>query len=340
VTTGGRSGHRQTAVPPTPSPAIPSSTTISESGFYFVMGGTALASLAGGEWSVVATPTPAPVASQSGAQATPAPASIACPTPDDCWAVGEAASGHSEEPLIEAYDGTGWTVTSGPLTPVPTIDPTAQPSVQAMQAQAELEGSYLDGVTCVGADDCWAVGSTASTDSGLIENFNGSAWTVVVSPKAPKSGLALAAVTCVGVGDCWAVGDDGVENYDGTVWNLVAVPSDDGAPGLESVACIASDDCWAVGAIEGEAPVGSTPVSKTLIEHWQGSQWVQVTPLPPGIDLGGVACTGAGSCWAVGAVIDVVLVTPDPEPLTKVPPTTPSDTANPGGTPSPTGTAG
>jgi hypothetical protein len=280
------------------------------------------------------------VASQSGAQATPAPASIACPTPDDCWAVGEAASGHSEEPLIEAYDGTGWTVTSGPLTPVPTIDPTAQPSVQAMQAQAELEGSYLDGVTCVGADDCWAVGSTASTDSGLIENFNGSAWTVVVSPKAPKSGLALAAVTCVGVGDCWAVGDDGVENYDGTVWNLVAVPSDDGAPGLESVACIASDDCWAVGAIEGEAPVGSTPVSKTLIEHWQGSQWVQVTPLPPGIDLGGVACTGAGSCWAVGAVIDVVLVTPDPEPLTKVPPTTPSDTANPGGTPSPTGTAG
>jgi hypothetical protein len=40
----------------------------------------------------------------------------------------------------------------------------------------------LQGVTCAGANDCWAVGYSGGPDSpdgpGLIEHYSGSSWTI------------------------------------------------------------------------------------------------------------------------------------------------------------------
>jgi len=76
---------------------------------------------------------------------------VACPTPDDCWAVGRYGSqsivqspGSSaatdvlvSDPLVEHFDGTGWT----------------DATVPAPSANGELTAVF-----CVSAEDCWAVG--------------------------------------------------------------------------------------------------------------------------------------------------------------------------------------
>jgi hypothetical protein len=69
-------------------------------------------------------------------------------------------------------------------------------------------------VTCVEADDCWAVGggaleATGSSGAGaVIEQYTGSGWTIAPGPSA-SVGMAdqLASVTCVNADDCWAAGD-------------------------------------------------------------------------------------------------------------------------------------
>ena len=47
------------------------------------------------------------------------------------------------------------------------------------------EGSLLNGITALGADDIWAVGQTQSLNGAikpLTEQFNGSTWSLVASP--------------------------------------------------------------------------------------------------------------------------------------------------------------
>jgi hypothetical protein len=225
-------------------------------------------------------------------------AGVSCADAEHCWAVGYAgaADANTAQPLLEAYDGTGWTVVDGPPTP-----------------DAAAGGvSALDAVTCVTADDCWAVGTDSPADSGLIEHYDGTGWSVVPDVAGSGTGASLMGVTCVGAGDCWAVGDDVVVHYDGTAWSTVSTPLTGTAfPGLLAVACASSDECWAVGGtMNADRGWG------TVILHWQGDAWTTVTTLPSRLDLEGIACPAAGDCWVVGAVIGL-------EPLSQSPGATP-----------------
>ena len=181
-------------------------------------------------------------------------------------------------------------------------------------------GAWLGGLTCVTANDCWAVGYWNSTDSEsdnqpLFEHDTGSGWSVVDSPNVPGSTSSqLQAMVCAGAGDCWAVGDYSdangarhglIEHYTGGSWTVVSSPTPatgDGQFNLESVTCVEADDCWAVGggALEATGSSGAGAV----IEQYTGSGWT-IAPGPSASvgmadQLASVTCVNADDCWAAG----------------------------------------
>jgi len=223
---------------------------------------------------------------------------IACPSALDCWAVGYAG-GLQDLAVIEHYTGKSWSVVPAGIT-----------------AASSLLGSFLSGVTCATADDCWAVGSESPSSAGgqaLIEQYAGSGWSAVSTPtpSGPVRSSQLSSVACISQDDCWAVGsvttDDDetqglIEQYTAGGWRIVVSPTPSGGLGdtLSSVTCVSADDCWAVGATS----TGINSDSQGVVEQYAGGAWnITISPtLTPSVGavLSGVACTGAGSCWTAG----------------------------------------
>jgi hypothetical protein len=171
--------------------------------------------------------------------------------------------------------------------------------------------AFLNSVAQVSPTDVWAVGD----DSGhpLIENWNGTAWSVSPLPKIPRAAAELNGVSADGPNDVWAVGDtinsQGVDrrtlalHWNGTAWSVVPTPNFSVTPGsgsiLNSVAAISSTDAWAV----GQGLDNDTNQLVALVEHWNGTKWAQVpTPTPLGEVqwLTGVSADGPSDIWAVG----------------------------------------
>lgn len=225
----------------------------------------------GHQWSEVATPNPGDYYDNLFA--------VACTSAADCWAVGTAAYSNFHAPnLALHWNGHTWSV-------VPT------PSPYTGEGFNELLS-----VTCVSPGDCWAVGSTSAGGQAL--HWNGHAWSLVPTP-----GPELGAISCTSPANCWAVGvgrGNAVVRWNGSTWAIVAAPVPGTASELGGVRCTSAANCWAVG---GYGP-GRIIHSQAL--RWDGHQWSQAaTPQPNGSvadprGLGGVACTSAADCWAVG----------------------------------------
>src|SRR5207245_1044296 len=70
--------------------------------------------------------------------------------------------------------------------------------------------SYLGGVACASASNCWAVGSytnNSNVNQTLTEQWTGTAWSIVTSPNTSiTQNNYLNAVTCASASQCWAVG--------------------------------------------------------------------------------------------------------------------------------------
>jgi hypothetical protein len=134
------------------------------------------------------------------------------------------------------------------------------------------QNSYLNlaGVTAISSSDAWAVGTyynnTTNTYDTLTLHWNGSHWSKVSSPNPAATGEnRLDAVSAHGAGDVWAVG---------TLCSIV------------SGVCAFSDE-------------------STLIMHWNGTAWSQVTSPSPSTKanfLTGVSADPASvkDAWAVG----------------------------------------
>ena len=81
-------------------------------------------------------------------------------------------------------------------------------------------------------------------------------------------------------------------------WTVVNSPNAGNPDGLSSVAAISANNVWAVGTSGLQSQTG-----KTVIEHWNGSQWSLVTSPSPGAEyntLTGVTAISASDIWAVG----------------------------------------
>ena len=191
--------------------------------------------------------------------------------------------------------------------------------VASPNAKAAFPRSVLQGVTCVSASDCWAVGYTftGSTFATLIEHWDGSDWTVTASPNPGElEASVLYDVECSSTSDCWAVGYSAsatstrtlIERWDGTSWTIVASPNVSTLDYLRDVTCVSASDCWTV----GYAYSGLNGASETLALHWNGISWQGVeSPNPDptrGSSFLAVTCASSSSCWAAGGAAGGTLI--------------------------------
>jgi len=195
-------------------------------------------------------------------------------------------------PIPASAQGLAWSVV-----PSPNIKPATN-------------NNELNGVSCVSATDCIAVGeqaggtATGTLVSALIESWNGTAWSVVPSPQ--PGNRALYGVSCTSAARCTAVGVNFVnppnatlvESWNGTKWSVTPNPS----PGAEllGVSCVSPAACTAVGD-----RLNSQGYYQTLTEFWNGTKWSTVPSPNMGHGtnenfLSGVSCVSATVCTAVG----------------------------------------
>jgi hypothetical protein len=263
----------------------------------------------GSAWSIVKSPN-LPVPSNQ-------LAAVACTSAWHCIAVGASGNpaGLRSRTLAERWDGSRWVIVRGP-------------------SPAGAIYSFLSSISCTGSSNCVAVGEyfpgghhRQNQNHALIERWNGSAWTVVASPRPPGSIASyLSAVSCTAAPDCVAVGTARyshrkgdsyggprehtlTEHWNGSAWAIVSSPNPPGPPAdrLAGVACSSAADCTAVGAGGRLTRPGSADGASTLVEHWNGSAWSIVKSPSPSAnsDLSQVACTTASDCTAVGSFGDL-----------------------------------
>jgi hypothetical protein len=223
--------------------------------------------------------------------------SVAAVSPREAWAVGDyftAHEGGTQGAFIERWNGQRWRVVAAPIP----------------------RGAILWSVSASGTREVWAVGQ-ADDGGQLIEHWDGMRWRVVAPP--PHHGGILFAVAARAPRDAWAVGVRSLggggktltEHWDGTRWTVVQSPSPGAPPGhrryaiLRAVTAISPADVWAAGYSGGVR----SPVTRTLIEHWDGRRWT-IVPSPNVHSNSGVtndilfSLSGSrpDDVWAVGSL--------------------------------------
>jgi len=237
-------------------------------------------------------------------------------SPSDVWAVGDSEGDGgvtSDLPLIEHWNGTSWSMSGG----------TSLPAGASGQLNA-VGGS--------GPDDLWAAGLTLSadqsTESLLLEHFNGTQWQNVPFPSqdsACDSGLSdcfldPTAVAASAPGDAWLAGNVSQPNatqhllahWNGTSWQLATAPCLEGtATGacdpegtdlneLTGLTVLSPADAWASGS---EGNVGGQNFHIPYVLHWNGTTWL-LAKIPnkggEGSLLNAISAVSASDIWAVG----------------------------------------
>ena len=221
-------------------------------------------------WKLQASPVAASVSPLNG---------VACASSTFCFAAGsyEPLGPPTVRPFLEQWNGTAWTLTAAPV-------------------PGGATASELNHVACVSTTFCVAVGdkTVGSSKQTLIEQWNGSSWTV--TPVAVAG--SLAGVASADASHCVAVGTSGgqtlVEQLTGSSWTTASGAV---SGSLSNVSCGDASDCMAVGVI-------NLPNSPVL--QWDGATWTAIDgPAPTGdgtheITPTGVACTAPTDCTLVG----------------------------------------
>src|SRR5258706_6560928 len=243
-------------------------------------------------WKVISSPSPGVTGNEL--------ISVAVVAANDVWAVGDiTVSGGATQTLTEHWNGTQWSVVSSP-------NPSAFRNV-------------LNGVTAISTNDVWAVGEfndARDIPQTLIEHWDGTQWSVVVSPNHGTHDNFLNGVTAVSTNDVWAVGEFNnasgffqtlTLHWNGKKWRVVASPNagtNDNV--LNGVTAVSTSDIWAVGDI-----TVTNGIFQTLVEQWNGTQWSVVpSPNPSSTNnvLSAVTAVSTNDVWAVGQTSTQTLV--------------------------------
>jgi hypothetical protein len=171
--------------------------------------------------------------------------------------------------------------------------------------------SQLNATFAASHTQAWAVGQTRVAASGdgfeaLIEEWNGSTWSVVPGAPASASASSLNGVSGSGPGDIWAVGQNAgtsfIEHWNGQSWSHVASPAGEPPDGqLNAVSADSPADAWA-----GGSAMNANDQVVPLIEHWNGTQW-SVSPNAIGAGSGrseilSIAAISPADVWALAEV--------------------------------------
>lgn len=266
----------------------------------------------GGAWSQVASPNPGGTTSSgSGTNLE----SVSAISANDIWAAGGYLNRKTgaDETLVIHWRGSSWIQDSSP----------------SPGGTKKNDLSDLDAVKAVSSGDAWAVGeySTAAKSSGrdsLVLHWNGAKWGRVPSPNS--SGAAgqrvtnLSGVTALSARFALAVGAFSPEpstnaleslalRWSGSRWSQLASPNPGGITSvddftnLSSVSALSASNAWAVGD-DSDASTGSLD---TVVLHWNGSRWSEVTSPNPSTTasyLFDVDAVSTKDVWAVGSYYD------------------------------------
>jgi len=142
---------------------------------------------------------------------------VAALSTNDIWGVGDFDTAGYRHTLTEFWNGKSWKIVSSP------------------NGQKIL--NQLTSVAAVSTNDVWAVGhyrKDFSSDSTLIEHWDGTQWSIVSSPNTSSPINFLNSVVVGSTKNVWAVGShvdftkNGnvvyhalVEHWDGTQWSVV-----------------------------------------------------------------------------------------------------------------------
>jgi hypothetical protein len=161
-------------------------------------------------------------------------------------------------------------------------------------------GGSLADVSALNAENVWAAGALESAP--LAEHWNGASWTQV--PTASLNGYSgtFNSILALSAADVWGGGYVSVtgvaieplfEYWNGKSWTVV--PGAHVAGFIQKLAGTGPSDIWAVGYTTSD-------VGNPLIEHFNGTQWQQVTAPFLGIGgrLYGVVALSPTNAWAVG----------------------------------------
>ena len=177
----------------------------------------------------------------------------------------------------------------------------------------QSEQNFLQGVSATTTSNVWSIGFTYDSSGNaftLIEHWNGTKWSIVVSPDTSSMDNFLYGVASVTANDVWAVGATGsasqgplqtlIEHWNGTQWSIVSSPNSQlPINQLRGVTAISSNNVWAVGS--ASVLGGAT---NTLIEHWNGKKW-KIVASPNTSDLANYLYSAtaitANNIWAVGS---------------------------------------
>lgn len=253
---------------------------------------------AAAEWKQQTAPDPVPGTSAKFND-------VFCFNASPCVAVGQVEAPEGKfSAFIERWNGTTW-------------------ATQAVGGTI----SHLEGVSCVTANECTAVGWNLTKppikQTAGVERWNGTSWTYQAVP-LPEGTLqsVLHDVSCDSNGQCTAVGyyinASGqrlplVERWAGGSWTLqtAAIPAEMLSPEFNDVWCghwvvggVSKDLCTAVG-------VGTKGgLSAALANYWDGKTWtVKTVPAPAeskGTRLDSVSCPNSlqmQECSAVGSSV-------------------------------------
>ena len=184
----------------------------------------------------------------------------------------------------------------------------------SLTTSASPSQPILESVAAVSATDVWAVGSYYSSTAGavrtLVERYNGSTWSVVLSPSSGNIDNDLQRVMVISSNDIWAVGywqdtnqpyQTLAEHWDGTKWSIIVTPAGV-TPSIgygydvSGVSAVSSNDVWAVWA-----------ASQPIVEHWDGSKWSIVTVPEPGTSwntVSDIVALSSTDVWIAGSYGD------------------------------------
>jgi hypothetical protein len=244
---------------------------------------TLIESWNGVAWSVVPSPNAGTATAENLLRSVSCVQRHPSSTAVSCMAVGHfSAAPDAFDTLAEFWNGKTWSIVPSP--------------------NVGFNNSELNGVSCVSANRCVAVGDywgAAGIDHTLIESWNGVAWAVVPSPSLAAE-RSLYGVSCLSANWCVAVGTHRtdismssrtlVEFLNGSHWTIGPSPDNTIADSVfDSVSCVSARSCQAVGSPDAS---------------WNGSIWTIARSPSKGTDriyLNGVSCAPAGFCAAVAS---------------------------------------
>lgn len=249
-------------------------------------------------------------------------AGVSAAGPRDAWAVGvysvfdPGTDTSVARPLTEHWNGRAWTQVPAQ---VPLIGPGTPRHPTGFAGFTAVTARHGYDTWAVGHYNTWTgPGHYGYQNVSLAERWNGHAWTQVPSPNpAGKSHTQLLGVSADGRDDAWMVGvyngNDGdlpgrtlAEHWNGKSWTIVPTPNPGRSQGhpsgaLLGVAAISPRNAWAVGTYSDPA----TGKPRSLLLHWNGKSWRQVTvphlgPAGRPNVLFAVSASAAGNVIAVG----------------------------------------